>query len=497
MSKKNQRVVPHKGGWAVFGEGNKKATRVTRTQQEALRIARQIARNQGTQVVIYRGDGTIRDTESYRQVALPSPPPRIREYQIVEGPFTGTYGEVLIGEHGTLKTRRAIKRLHPHVLRDVIIEEALKQQVVKSPFVIQIYDFFMDERPAIVMEYCPLGLEEHLRDRFAQTDNKIPYDESRELLHNILQGLNDAHTAGLIHGDIKPTNVRFGEHDHLPKLGDFGAARRLRETEAAPVLRGSTNWTAPEVLEGAETTKDSDYFSFGILAYLVLSGCHPFFANDPSCLTSEEDNIRSSTFRPAPLSSLRLDIPEQVAELVMELLSKDQPRAEAARALKVALSQPMEETAQRTMEIPLPPGLPTEDEMARLESAYQRAREMFFVRYRPKQAVEFLEDFLKHFEWERFEGKEVARLADAWSLKAYINNSGGYFQDAVQAAENGLTVQPGHVNSLHARAYAFIQLEEYAAAENDLLTALELAEDPRKRTQVRQLLSTLYQRASP
>lgn len=65
MAKKNQHVVPHEQGWAVRGEGNRKVTRATRTQQEAITIARQIAQNQRTEVVIHRRDGTIRDKDSY------------------------------------------------------------------------------------------------------------------------------------------------------------------------------------------------------------------------------------------------------------------------------------------------------------------------------------------------------------------------------------------------------------------------------------------------
>ena len=65
MAKKNQHVVPHENGWAVRREGSKKVTRKARTQQEAIEIARQIARNQGVEVVTHRPDGTFRDRDSY------------------------------------------------------------------------------------------------------------------------------------------------------------------------------------------------------------------------------------------------------------------------------------------------------------------------------------------------------------------------------------------------------------------------------------------------
>ena len=63
--KKNQHVVPHNNQWAVKGAGNTKATRVVDTQQEAIGIAKQIAKNQHAELLIHRPDGRIRDKESY------------------------------------------------------------------------------------------------------------------------------------------------------------------------------------------------------------------------------------------------------------------------------------------------------------------------------------------------------------------------------------------------------------------------------------------------
>ena len=72
MSKKNQHVVPSGKDWAVKGEGNDKATKIVDTQAEAIRIAREIAINQKSEVVIHRPDGTIRDKDSYGND--PNPP---------------------------------------------------------------------------------------------------------------------------------------------------------------------------------------------------------------------------------------------------------------------------------------------------------------------------------------------------------------------------------------------------------------------------------------
>lgn len=66
MAKKNQHVVPTKDNkWGVKGEGNQRLTKKTDNQQEAINAAREIAKNQGSELVIHRKDGTIRDKDSY------------------------------------------------------------------------------------------------------------------------------------------------------------------------------------------------------------------------------------------------------------------------------------------------------------------------------------------------------------------------------------------------------------------------------------------------
>ncbi len=66
MGKKNQHGVPVPGGkWGVRGAGNEKLTSITDTQKDAISVAREIAKNQQSEVVIHRKDGTIRDKDSY------------------------------------------------------------------------------------------------------------------------------------------------------------------------------------------------------------------------------------------------------------------------------------------------------------------------------------------------------------------------------------------------------------------------------------------------
>ncbi len=71
MTGKNQHVVPHQGDWAVKGAGNQRATSVHGTQQQAIDVAREIARNQQSELVIHRPDGRIRDKDSHGNDSFP------------------------------------------------------------------------------------------------------------------------------------------------------------------------------------------------------------------------------------------------------------------------------------------------------------------------------------------------------------------------------------------------------------------------------------------
>jgi uncharacterized protein YdaT len=73
MGSRNQHVVPHERGWAVRGAGSHRASSVHRTQQEAIDTAREIARNQGSELFIHRKDGRIRERDSHGND--PAPPP--------------------------------------------------------------------------------------------------------------------------------------------------------------------------------------------------------------------------------------------------------------------------------------------------------------------------------------------------------------------------------------------------------------------------------------
>jgi uncharacterized protein YdaT len=71
MPGKNQHIVPHKNGWAVKGEGNERPSHVTKTKQEAVYLGRQIAANQGSELIIHGKDGKIQAKDSHGRDPYP------------------------------------------------------------------------------------------------------------------------------------------------------------------------------------------------------------------------------------------------------------------------------------------------------------------------------------------------------------------------------------------------------------------------------------------
>jgi len=426
-----------------------------------------------------------------------------RDYDFKGGPYRGNYGEVTIWESKHLSGMKiAVKVPFEYLDPDVVIAEARKQYKLRNSIrVVRILGFGKQRKLRyIIMEYCPSSLEAMLKGVFSKA-NHLSYQEVARIVGQICEGIKFAHNihdpeGPFVHGDIKPGNILFDENNEV-KLSDFGATRSL--SKSYPSLHGSPNWMAPEVLGGGEPTRESDYFSLGLVAYTMLTGRHPFFHEHPSCLWTEEDNIGDKWFAPKPIRSR--DMPEDVANAIMALLSRNpSDRPKAFEALSIAVSEysiakipitPSEE--KYTVPLAQVSLTPLEKEM--LDRTYEQARHDYFIAIDREHAASILESFLREIRWERFKGSNIAPLADCWSFRAFMSSSDPrFYNDAIESATNGLEIYPDHVNSLHARGYVYAQLGLDEEAKIDLKKALERATDPTKQKQIGNLLKAIENR---
>ncbi|WP_029386299.1 serine/threonine-protein kinase, partial [Streptomyces leeuwenhoekii] len=158
--------------------------------------------------------------------------------------------------------------------RDRTLREARALAQLHHPNVIVVHDVVEhDERPYIVMELVDGG---SLADRVA---GRGPVDarEAARIGVALLGALRTAHAAGVLHRDVKPSNVLVAE-DGRVVLTDFGVAHVAGTstlTESGTLV-GSPEYTAPERMSGVRTGPESDLWSLGALLCAVLSGESPF-----------------------------------------------------------------------------------------------------------------------------------------------------------------------------------------------------------------------------
>ena len=221
----------------------------------------------------------------------------------------GGMGEVYRAVDTRLRRKVALKILRPDKDRaDAVarlFREARAAAALSHPNTIAIHDIGEAEGTFyIVMELvCGQPLLAYVGDDRAAPTRKIKW------LLDIARALASAHRVGVIHRDVKPSNVMVSDDD-VAKVLDFGLAKPLEpvsfRTQAGRML-GTVRYMAPEQLAGAETDARCDQFAFGVTAYELLSGTHP--------------GPPSASSRPRLLSSFVRTVPAPVAEVIERTLA--------------------------------------------------------------------------------------------------------------------------------------------------------------------------------
>ena len=107
--------------------------------------------------------------------------------------------------------------------------------------------------------------------------------EAKELIKPIVDAIRYCHAQGIMHRDIKPENLLFSSKDlsvATLKISDFGLARFVEDDVFATTTCGTPGYVAPEILEQKPYQYECDYWSIGVVLFILLSGCPPFFDED-------------------------------------------------------------------------------------------------------------------------------------------------------------------------------------------------------------------------
>jgi serine/threonine-protein kinase Stk1 len=163
----------------------------------------------------------------------------------------------------------------------LLYSEFAMTQHLRHPGVVQVFDFNVDpdsQRAFITMELMRgLPLDRLLCER----PLGLPWSELRDIAIELLDALAHAHGRGVLHGDLKPSNVMLA--DNGVRLFDFGLGQTVEGVlPGLPKLRRETlnAWTpayaAPELLEGGPLSTRTDVYAVACLLYELASGKHPF-----------------------------------------------------------------------------------------------------------------------------------------------------------------------------------------------------------------------------
>lgn len=288
-----------------------------------------------------------------------------------------------------LKRQVAAKRVRADTTsshtRARLRREAQAVARLNHPSIVQIYDIVEgEETDWIIME---LVSGQTLRQRLQEVGPFGPAMAVR-LGWEIAEGLAEAHESGILHRDLKASNVMVTPAGRA-KILDFGLAKEMAQEEAdqeptlsAPgMVLGTAYAMSPEQAQGRPLDARSDLFSLGALLYEVLTGTPPF-RGDSS--TASLGLVLS--YRPSPLRRSIPDIPPELSDLIEYLLEKEPARRpqsarEVARALAALTAREEETRAEESASLASP------DRASTLLTLDQRPPESFLVSRSTKRSL--------------------------------------------------------------------------------------------------------------
>jgi serine/threonine protein kinase/Flp pilus assembly protein TadD len=259
----------------------------------------------------------------------------INHYKIVSAIGAGGMGEVYLADDTRLERRVALKFLPEHFTEDErylrrFEQEARAVAALSHPNVCMIHEVVQtgDGRHCIVMEYVE-GMT--LSDRVKATPLSV--HEALDIAIQVGSALSAAHSAGIVHRDIKLENIML-RRDGYVKILDFGLAKLTDQQESLDheaatkmlhtspgVVMGTVYYMSPEQARGLPVDARTDIWSLGVVLYEIVSGSHPFTGPTPTDVI-----ISIAERQPEPLTKRVPEAPVQLEKIVLKALAKEREK---------------------------------------------------------------------------------------------------------------------------------------------------------------------------
>ncbi len=241
----------------------------------------------------------------------------ISHYQVVKKIARGATATVYEGYDLTTHNRVALKIMSSK-LDDSEEGERIKHwlheaEIVSQldhPNIVRIHDAAVfEDIPYIAMDY----ISGHSMAHRLRTREYITAGECIRISKSVLYALAEAHRSGVIHGDIKPANIMYDDHEKTYIITDFGAAY-IQGKQDQKVVVGTPAYMSPEQLEGKKIDGRSDLFSLAVTLYHLLTGHQPFTG-------SSLPQLKQSIINDEPDLD-HLTLPAGIMEVIMKALQK-------------------------------------------------------------------------------------------------------------------------------------------------------------------------------
>lgn len=273
---------------------------------------------------------------------------KIDRYELQQPLGVGGMARVFVGWDTVLERPVAIKFLHDHLAEDATFIERFKREAklvatLNHPNIVQIYDYNLHKAdgrmsPYMVMPYITgKTLKELLTETCARSE-KLSHERILAIMLDLTSALRYAHQRGMVHRDVKPSNILFDEHDHAV-LMDFGIARlaEVAQLTQEGATVGTPTYMSPEQATGSPVDGRTDLYALGVILYEMLAGRPPF--NDESMVAIILNHINTPV---PPIRQFDPAISPELEAVVNKSLSKKaedryQSAQEMADDLKRAL----------------------------------------------------------------------------------------------------------------------------------------------------------------